>query len=293
MPGRVGRPQRADRAALLDAGALQPAQRRGRGAAGAGARGAGHRPRRRGRLRHQAPDVPRGDRLLAAGQAPAAAGEVDRGPPRAHAHGLPLARALPRRRGRLRRRRRRASPPGPHRRRLRRLFDVAPDRLDGRRHGARHPSGPVPHPQLLGRRVVGLHEQVPARGVPRRLAPCGLLHDRADDGRRRRGRRDRRRRGATAQPRARRRVPLHVRHRHGVRLGFVHRIAGEGARGGGLRRTCGASRRRRGPRVDTSASAWRRTPSRPPTRSRSSRSGARPSRSGSRRARSKSTRRVT
>ena len=173
--------------------------------------------------------------MLAAGEAPAAAGEVDRRPPRAHAHGQPLARALPRRRGRLRRRRHRPSPPSPHRRRLRRVLHVAADRLHGRRHGARHPSGPVSHPQLLGRRLVGLHQQVPARGVPRRLASCGLLHDRADDGRRRRGGRHRRCRGAPAQPRARRRVSLHVGHRHGVRLRVVRRVAGEGARGGGLR----------------------------------------------------------
>ena len=166
LPGRVGRPSRAARAALLDAGPLQPAQRRGRGAPPPRAPGPGHRARRRRGLRHQAPDVPRGDRLLPAGDAPPPAGEVDRGPPRAHAHREPLPRALPRRRGRLRRRGRRPGAPGPHRRRLRGVLDVAADGVDGRRHGPRHPPRPVPHPPLPRRRVVGVDQQVPARRLP-------------------------------------------------------------------------------------------------------------------------------
>ena len=74
----------------------------------------------------------------------------------------------------------------------------------------------------------------------------------------------------------------HIRHRHGVRLGIVRRVARElveEADYAGLRRQQEAAVRRAIPR-DRRGDHF----GRPPTRSRSSRSGGRPSRSGSRRA---------
>ena len=200
---------------------------------------AGHRPRHRRRFRHQACDVPRRAGVLVADDEAAPAGEVDRGPARAHDDGEPVARALPRHRGRVRFRGGRPGVEGRHRGRLRTVFAVARHGVDGRRHGPRHPAGAVQDQELPRHGDVRGHQQVPVGPVPRRLPAGGVLQHRADHRRGSRAPRARPGRGAAPQSRSSRGVPVHLGHRAGVRLRFVHR---------GPRRSVGARRLRAAPR---------------------------------------------
>ena len=197
-------------------------------------------PGRRRRLRRQAPDLSRGDADRQAGDAHPAAGQVGRGPLGALRRDHARARAVPRRRGRLRRRRPHPRDPRPLRHEHRRL----PAEPDPRRavHRRGHAQRPLRHRALRGPRRDRDDEQDADEPVPRRRPRPGGVHHGAHRRLRRRRPRARPGRGAAAQhdhprpdagrPRLRQRAGGHDR----LRLGRLPRVPAPRRRAGRLRR---------------------------------------------------------
>ena len=138
------------------------------------------RARHRRRLRPEDspdPQVRRAHRADGGQDRPA--GEVDRGPQRAHDGRRPLLRAGVRRRGGGQGRRRSARPEDPRHRRRRRVGQHADDPLHQQaEQPVQHLQGPAP----AARGALGAHQQVSRRAQPRHRQAGHVLHLGADDG---------------------------------------------------------------------------------------------------------------